>query len=125
MIGVGLLSFSGYLALPPGVNFDTVAATLKTKEVVLVQKNPSLPSLSQSAEQAFKDVEGVPLSDSSINYVVKTMKTLDTKCLGCNVTTEDVRNSTKLKHDVGYIYFLDLVQKHGIEKAKVLYRNQS
>ncbi len=118
-LGVGILSMSGYLASPLGptvsVGGDQI---LRKAETVIVSKRPELQTQANAVETAFKEVENTKLSETAFNYVCERI----VECKG--LSKEKIEAHPALAKDIGRLYFIELSRISGVEKAKVLYKNQ-
>lgn len=117
VLGTGLLAVSLYLISPIGPgHYAGSEGTLKTcEQKMLVTMDPQDI---QTALDAFKTVESLPLSDASIQYVLSHIGECN------NVRIEDVRNNKSMTHEIGLLYFLDLNYRYGLEQAQAIYKKQ-
>ncbi len=120
VLAMGILVLTSYLVSPvgPGVHFGA-AGILSQQEEKILESNPALRTQLVQVRMAFEQtVVRTPLSDSAIKYVLD-------RCQDCRgVSPEEVRDDPALMSEVAFLYFLDLVQQHGLGEAKVLYANQ-
>ncbi len=118
-LGVGILTMSGYLASPLGptvsIGGDQI---LKKAETVIVSKQPELQAEADATIAAFKEVESTKLSATAFNYVCERI----VECKG--LSKEKIEAHPTLAKDIGRLYFFELSRANGVEKAKVLYKNQ-
>ncbi|PIR84320.1 hypothetical protein COU16_01860 [Candidatus Kaiserbacteria bacterium CG10_big_fil_rev_8_21_14_0_10_47_16] len=108
---VGLALVASPLHCRPDVNI------LKQHERVLM--TPSLQSEVAEVTRTFGEIAGSPLSDASINAVLMKFD------CGCDdVTPAKIRDNPTLLREVGFIYFIELVNTYGLDEAKQRYKTQ-
>lgn len=118
-LGVGILTMSGYLASPLGPTVSIGGDQILSKaETVIVSKRPELQTQANATVAAFKEVESAKLSATAFGYVCERI----VDCKG--LSKETIEAHPTLTKDIGKLYFFDLSRAHGVEKAKVLYKNQ-
>lgn len=118
-LAVGIFALTSYVVSPvgPGVYYGTTGI-MRQQEAKMLQANPALQGQLERVTTAFKEAQNTPLADSTIQYVLDLCQ----QCSG--VTVNEVRHDSTLMHDVAFIYFVDLCQKHGVDEAKVIYAIQ-
>lgn len=118
-LAVGTLALSAYVTAPLGPAVPLGAdGIIEKREAAMLSARPELKTKVDLALEAFKEVQGLPLPESAIAYVIEN-------CPQCKGTSSEwIRGDEMLTKDVKWLYFLDLSKKHGVEEAKVLYKAQ-
>lgn len=118
-LGVGILTFAGYLSSPLGPTVSVGAEQILAKaETVIVSKQPELKTQASVMTAAFQEVENTKLSDKAFNHVCERM----VDCKG--LSKDKIEAHPTLPKDIGMLYFVELTRANGVERAKVLYKNQ-
>jgi hypothetical protein len=118
-LAIGILALTSFVISPvgPGVH-SGAAGILQQQEAKMLQADPTLQARFDETAAAFKEVQNMPLANSSIQYVLGVCQ----QCKG--ITVEEIRRDPILMHDVAFLYFMNLVHERGVNDAKVIYLSQ-
>ena len=116
-LALGVLGTVAYVStsVGPGNHLGSDTALARYEQDVL-KKNPLLVQQAEEVDAAFQELKNVPLSDINIRYILGACE----KCT--DISVDSVKKDQKLQEEVARIYFADLVQRNGLRKARLIYR---